>query len=80
MLAMQKELLETCDQGSRAWLDREVGSGTVHRSLRTRGWYLYVTQRMQMPAEDGRCVSDEYQRFLQKFTRLLPNGWQTGKI
>ena len=22
MLAMQKELLETCDQASRAWLDR----------------------------------------------------------
>jgi hypothetical protein len=38
-----------------------------------------VTQRMQMAAEDGRCVSDEYQRFLQKFTRLLPNGRQTGR-
>jgi hypothetical protein len=32
-----------------------------------------VTQRMQMAAEDGRWMSNEYQRFLQKFTRLLPN-------
>ena len=39
-----------------------------------------VTQRMQMAAEDGRRMSDEYQRFLQKFPRLLPNGWQTGRI
>jgi hypothetical protein len=31
---------------------------------------------MQMAAEDGRRMSDGYQRFLQKFTRLLPNGWQ----
>jgi len=38
-----------------------------------------VTQRMQMAAEDGRRMSDEYQRFLQKFTRLLPNGWPTGR-
>ena len=33
---------------------------------------------MQMAAEDGRRMSDEYQRFLQKLTRLLPNGWPTG--
>jgi hypothetical protein len=34
---------------------------------------------MQMAAEDGRRMSDEYQRFLQKLTRLLPNGWPTGR-
>jgi len=38
-----------------------------------------VTQRMQMAAEDGRRMSDEYQRFLQKFTRLLSNGGPTGR-
>ena len=50
MLAMQKELLETCDQASRAWLDRvksEVELWTElatklssTRSLPGRAWYL----------------------------------------
>ena len=88
MLAMQKELLETCDQASRAWLDRVKSEVELWTELATKlsstrslpdalGTYQQcVTQRMQMAAEDGRRMSDEYQRFLQKFTRLLPNGWR----
>ena len=91
MLAMQKELLETCDQASRAWLDRVKSEVELWTELATKlsstrslpdalGTYQQcVTQRMQMAAEDGRRMSDEYQRFLQKFTRLLPNGWPTGR-
>ena len=90
MLAMQKELLETCDQASRAWLDRVKSKWICGPSwlpsyrrpapFRTLGTYQQcVTQRMQMAAEDGRRMSDEYQRFLQKLTRLLPNGWPTGR-
>jgi hypothetical protein len=37
-----------------------------------------VTQRMQMAAEDGRRMSEECQKLLQKFTRPLPNEWPTG--
>jgi hypothetical protein len=33
---------------------------------------------MQMAAEDGRRMSEECQKFVQKFTRTLPNGWPTG--
>ena len=92
MLAMQKELLETCDQASRACLDRVKSEVQLWTELPTKlsstrslgdargAYHKCVTQRMQMVAEYGRHVSDEGQRFLQKFTRLLPNGWQTGKI
>jgi hypothetical protein len=66
MLGMQKELLEACDQASRARLDRvksEVDLWTnpatmlsATRSLPDAlGTYQQcVTQRMQMAAEDGR--------------------------
>jgi len=86
MLGMQKELLEACDQASRAWLDRLKSEMDLWTELATKlsstrslpdalGTYQQcVTQRMQMAAEDGRRMSDEYQRFLQKFTRLCPTG------
>ena len=91
MLGMQKELLEACDQASRAWLERVKSEMESWTELATKlsstrslpdalGTYREcVTQRMQMAAEDGRRMSDEYQRFLQKFTRLLPRGWPTGR-
>ena len=86
MLGMQKELLEAWDQASRAWLDRLKSEMELWTELATKlsstrslpdalGTYQQcVTQRMQMAAEDGRRMSDEYQRFLQKFTRLCPTG------
>jgi hypothetical protein len=91
MLGMQKELLEACDQASRAWLERvksemDLWTELVAKLSSTRSlpdalgsYQVCVTQRMQMAAEDGRRMSDEYQRFLQKFTRLLPSGWPTGR-
>ena len=90
MLGMQREVLEACDQASRAWLDRvksEVELWTelaaklsVTRSLpEAIGTYQeYVTHRMQMAAEDGRRMSDECQKLLQRFSRPLPNGWPPG--
>jgi hypothetical protein len=91
MLGMQKELLEVCDQASRAWLDRVKSEVDLWTELAAKlsstrslpdalGTYQEcVTQRMQMAAEDGRRMADECQRFLQKFARLLPNGSPTGR-
>ena len=36
MLAMQKELLETCDQASRAWLDRVKSEVELWTELPTK--------------------------------------------
>ena len=36
MLAMQKELLETCDQASRAWLDRVKSEVDLWTKLATK--------------------------------------------
>jgi hypothetical protein len=90
MLGMQKELLDAYEQASRAWLARvrsevdlwtELAAKlTATRSLpEAVGTYQEcMTQRMQMAADDGRRMSEECQKFMQKFTRPLSNGWPTG--
>jgi len=74
MLGMQKELLDAFEQASRARLSRvksdmELWSEpatklsttkSVPEALRT--YQKYVTQRIQMIAEDGQQLSDECQR------------------
>jgi hypothetical protein len=89
-LGMQKELLDAFEQANRAWLARvksevDLWSGLATKLAATRslpealGTYQEcVTQRMQMAAEDGRRMSDECQKFLQKFTQQSTNGWPTG--
>jgi len=78
MLGMQKELLEVCEQASRAWLDRVKSEVDLWTELAAKlsstrslpdalGTYQECgTQRMQMAAEDGRRMADECQRFLQE--------------
>ena len=90
MLGAQRELLEAYEQASRAWLDRVKSEVDLWAELATKlsatrslpealGTYQEcVTQRMQMAADDGRRMSEECQKILQKFTRTLPNGWPTG--
>jgi phasin protein len=90
MLGMQKELLDTYEQASRAWLARARSEVDLWTELATKlaatrsmpealGTYQEcVTQRMQMAAEDGRQMSEGCQKLLQTFTRPLPNGWPTG--
>ena len=88
-MAVQKALLESCDQASRAWLTRvqsEVSlwsdlanklSGTKSVPEAFEAYSKSVSQRMQMAAEDGRRLVDEYQQLTQKITRSLGNGWPT---
>jgi len=90
VLGMQKELLDAYEQASRAWLARVRSEVDLWTDLATKltatrslpealgTYHECVTQRMQMAAEDGRRMSEECQKFLQTFTRPLPNGWPTG--
>jgi hypothetical protein len=89
LLTMQKELLGTCDQSSRAWLARvksEVDlwselakklSGTRSAPEALGAYQECVARRMQMAAEDGRRLSDDCQKIMQTITRSLSNGGPT---
>jgi hypothetical protein len=89
MLGMQKEILDAFEQANRAWLARVKSEVDLWSELATKlaatrsfpealGTYQEcVTQRMQMAAEDGRRMSDECQKFLQRLTRPSTNGWPT---
>ncbi len=90
MVALQKELLETYEQASRAWLDRvksevELWSQLAAKLTATRSvpeavqaYQESVAQRMQMAAEDGRRLFDECQKISHKITQSLSNGRPAG--
>jgi hypothetical protein len=86
MLSMQKELLDACDQSSRAWLARVKSEGDLWSDLAKKlsetrsapealaAYQQCVAQRMQMAAEDGRRLYDDCQKITQTITRSLSNG------
>ena len=86
MLGMQKELLEACEQASRAWLARvksevDLWSELAAKLTKTRSapealsaYQECVAQRMQMAAEDWRRLSDDYQKVMQTMTQSPSNG------
>ncbi len=89
-LGIQKELLETYEQASRAWLDRvrsevELWSDLANKLSASRslpdalGAYRdSVAQRLQMAADDGRRMATECQDIMGRITRSLTKGWPTG--
>jgi Phasin protein len=87
---MQKELLDVYEQASRAWLGRvksevDLWSELAAKLSATRSmpealdsYQKFVTQRMQMAAQDGRQLVEDCQKIAQKMTRSLSgNGWPT---
>jgi phasin protein len=88
-MGLQKAILESYEQASRAWLDRvqsEVSlwsdlanklsaTKSVPEALET--YTKCVAQRMQMAADDGRRMVNEAQQMTQKFAQTLGNGWPT---
>ena len=86
-MALQKDLLASYEEASRAWLARvqsEVAlwsdlasklteTRTVPDALET--YSKCVSQRMKMAADDGRLLADEAQKITQKITKSLGNGW-----
>jgi hypothetical protein len=86
MADLHKELLEAYEQTSNAWLARvksevDLWSELAKKLTATRSpseameaYQKCVAQRMQMAAEDGRRLSDDCQKVMQKITRSLSNG------
>src|SRR5262249_45289524 len=91
MLNLQKELLETYEQASRAWLDRvrsevELWSRLGAKLTATRSvpeameaYQKCVGERMQMAAEDGKRLFDECQNITQKIAGSLNGGRWPGR-
>jgi len=90
MVNMQKELLDVYEQASRAWLARVKSEVDLWSDLATKlsatrsmpealeSYQKFVTQRMQMAAQDGRQLVEDCQKITQKMTRSLSgNGWPT---
>jgi hypothetical protein len=86
-MALQKTLLESCDQASRVWLARVQSEMSLWSDLANKmsgtksipeAFDTYtkgVSQRMQMAAEDGKRLVEEYQQLTQKIAKSLGNGW-----
>jgi hypothetical protein len=83
---LQRELLEIYDQASRAGLARVQSKLDLWSRLATRlpatrsvaeamqAYRECISQRMQMAAEDGRRVSEDCQKIMQKIATFLTNG------
>jgi 16S rRNA U1498 N3-methylase RsmE len=83
---LQRELLEAYEQAGRAWLARvqselELWSQLAAKLPTTRSvpeamqaYQEYMTQRMQMAADDGRRLSEDCQKIMQKITTSMTNG------
>ena len=91
MLNLQRELMETYERASRAWLDRvksevdlwsRLGANlTATRSV-PEAMQVYqkcLAERMQMAAEDGKRLFVECQNITQKIAGSLNGGrWPGG--
>jgi hypothetical protein len=90
MLGMQREVLEACNQASRAWLDRVKSEVDLWTELAAKlsvtrflpeaigTYHEYVTHRIQMAAEDGRRMSAECQNFCNGSPGRCPTGGRPG--
>lgn len=88
-LKMQKELLEAYEQASHAWLVRVKSEVDLWSQLATKlsgtrsvpealqAYQDSVAQRMQMAAEDGRRMSDDCQKIMQKLARSMSGSGPT---
>jgi hypothetical protein len=85
-LNFQKAILESCEQASRAWVDRMQSEISLWSDLASKlsstksvpeAFETYtkcMSQRMQMAADDGRKLVEEAQQLTQKFAQSLGNG------
>ena len=90
LLAWQRELLETYDRTSRAWLARaqsevDLWSGLAAKLRTARSvpeamqtYQECIAQRIRMAAEDGRQLSEDCQKIMQTITTSLTNGSPRG--
>ena len=88
-LNMQKDILDAYEQASRTWLERVKSEVNLWSELATKlsttrsvpeavdAYQKCVAQRMQMAAEDGRQLTEECQKIMQRINSSLSNGWST---
>ena len=88
-LALQKELIDTYEQISRAWLARVKSEADLWSELATKmssvrsvpdvlgAYQQCVAERMQLVAEDGRRLVDDSQKIMSTLTRAMSHGWPT---
>jgi len=91
MLAMQKELVDTCEQASQAWFSRVKSEADLWSELAAKltgthsvpealnACQQTIAQRLQMASEDGRRLSDEAQKFMKTITTSMSNGSPTAR-
>jgi hypothetical protein len=89
VLNLQKEVLDVYEQASHAWFDRvksevNLWSALARKLSATRytpealdTYQKFMTERMEMAAEDGRQLLHDCQETTQKLTRSLSSGWPT---
>src|SRR3974390_3031931 len=89
MLNLQRELLETYEQASRAWLDRiqsevELWSRLGTKLTATRSipeameaYQKCLAEQIQMAVADGKQLFDDCQKITQKIAGSLNGGWPT---
>jgi len=89
-LGIQKELLETYEQASRAWVARVQSEVELWSDLATKlaatqsvpdalgAYQETVARRLQMATDDGRRMATECQEIMDKITRSLTKGWPGG--
>jgi|SRR5262245_53282148 len=80
MLKVQRELLDAYEQASRDWIARVKSEAVLWSELAYKltgmrsvpealeAYQAWIAQRMQMAADDGRRLTDEYQTIMQKIT------------
>ena len=91
MLNLQRELLETYEHASRAWLDRVKSEVDLWSKLSAKltvthsapeameVYQKFIAERMQMAAEDGKRLFTECQNITQKIAGSLNGGrWPGG--
>jgi predicted phage tail protein len=90
MLAMQKDLLDTYEQISGAWLERVKAEADLWSELASKisavrslpdalnAYQQGVAQRVQMAADDGRRLFEDTQKIVNTMTRSLSGRWPTG--
>jgi hypothetical protein len=88
MVNMQKELLSAYEQASSSWLARVKLEVDLWSDLAEKlgqelpealgAYQQCVAQRVQMAAEDGRRLFEDYQTLMEKITRPMSDGRPTG--
>jgi hypothetical protein len=89
-IALQTEILDAYQKAGDAWLARVKSEVDFWSDLSTKltatrsvpealeNYTKFVSQRMQMTADDGRRLFNDCQKITQKIALSLSKGWPTG--